>query len=233
METRSALTPTGIAQVIPQAIQPAFDPDTQPTTPLPSDGNSSTFVRNFGKFERPGSTFSWKIFRPGREKLIGYSKPRDMAEKANKQELLLDCIRRLANNNYIREGLRVEFYRNFSDDDNDSVKLVTMYGSRFIPETAILEQAWLIKFLKNFYNPVVHSYGSELFPTGGQPAPPTGKVLVPDNVHKDPFDPERRFKTEDALMNYIEKLQREGHPKGRIEDYFRQKIKHFHTRPIN
>jgi len=235
MEARNFGT-SSIGSTINQALQvpPAFDPDVQPTTPIPTDRNSSTFTRNFGKLERIGSTFSWKIFRPGREKLLGYSKPKEMAEKANKQELLMDCIRRLANKGYIKEGLRVEFYRNFSDDDNDSVKLMTLYGTRFIPEPVVITQEWLMKFLKNLYNPVVYNYGNELFPTGGKPAPPEGTAIIPDSAKqapaKDPFDLSRTFKTEDALHKYVEKLIREGHPNGRVEDYYRQKIQSFHTR---
>lgn len=240
MESRRiSPNPTGIGQIANQLTQAAqqqstFDDQVQPTTQLPAEGASGTFYQNFGKFERPGSTFSWKIFRPGREKLVGYSKPRGMAEKANKQELLLDCIRRLANRDYIREGLRVEFYRNFSDDDNDSVKLMTMYGSRFVAEPPILQQAWLIKFLSNFYNPIVYNYNAgELFPTGGQSTPPEGKVLVPDGSGaKDPFDLSRRFKTSDSLLQYIEQLTLAGHPHGRITAFYQEKIKYFHDRDI-
>ena len=216
---------------IGQVTNQAFNPETRPTTPIPEEGNTSTFIQNFGKFERPGSTYMWKIFRPGREKLMGYSKPAGNSEKANKQELLLDIIRRLSHKNYIREGIRVEFYRNFSEDDNDSVKLMTLYGTRFLPESIVLTEAWLMKYLKNLYNPVVYNYGNEMFPTGGKSTPPEGTALIPDVTKqapaKDPFDPTRTFKNEDALMNYAEKLLREGHPHGRVTAFYSEKMKSF------
>jgi hypothetical protein len=148
-----------------------------------------------------------------------------MAEKANKQELLLDCIRRLKNK-YIVEGYKIEFYRNFSDDDNDSVKLMTLHGNRFIPEYVVITEAWLMKFLKDLYNPIVYNYGNEMFPTGGKSAPPDGMALIPDRakqgVTKDPFDLTRKFKGFDDLGRYTEKLLREGHAHGVVSDFYRK-----------
>jgi hypothetical protein len=202
-----------------------FNPETRPQTELPSEGNTSTFIKNFGKFQRAGSTYSWKIYRPRLQTLYGYSKPFDMAEKANKQELLLDCIRRLKNK-YIVEGYKIEFYRNFSDDDNDSVKLMTLHGNRFIPEYVVITEAWLMKFLKDLYNPIVYNYGNEMFPTGGKSAPPDGMALIPDRakqgVTKDPFDLTRKFKGFDDLGRYTEKLLREGHAHGVVSDFYRK-----------
>ena len=218
---------------IGQVSTQVFNPETRPTTAIPEEGNNSTFKKNFGKFERPGATYSWNIYRPGREKLVGYSKPAGMAEKTNKQELLLDIIRRLGQRDYIREGMRIEFFRCVSDDDNDSVKLMTLFGTRFIAESIILTEAWLIKFLKNFYNPIVYDYATSggLFPTGGKPAPPEGMAIIPDASKqapaKDPFDPSRKFKNEEALMAYMEKLLRDGHPHGRVSAWYTEQIKKF------
>jgi hypothetical protein len=228
METRISSQPSSIGQLTNQV----FDPETLPQTQLPSEGNTSTFIKNFGKFQRAGSTYSWKIYRPRLQTLFGYSKPFDMAEKANKQELLLDCIRRLKAK-YIVEGYRIEFYRNFSDDDNDSVKIITLYGTRFIPEPVVITEAWLLKFLKDLYNPVVYSYGNEMFPTGGPKTAPDGMAIIPDSSKqappKDPFDLTRQFKTEDALYKYMDKLILEGHPKGLVEDFYMKKIRAFGT----
>ncbi|UHG93456.1 hypothetical protein [Spirosoma oryzicola] len=231
MESPRSNRPTSIGQL----VQPVFNPEVQPQTQQPSEGNSSTFIKNFGKFERPGSTYSWKIYRPRLQTLYGYSKPFGMAEKANKQELLLNCITRLKPK-YIVEGYRIDFYRNFSDDDNDSVKLMSLYGTRFMPEPVIITEAWLMKFLKDLYNPIVYNYGTEMFPTGGKSNAPNGTAIIPDSSKqaavKDPFDPSRTFKNEDALMKYMEKLLREGHPHGQVQEFFRVKIQAFHTRPV-
>jgi hypothetical protein len=214
--------------------QPAFDPNTQPTHPGPADSNATPFVRNFGKFEREGATYSWKIFRPGREKLVGHSKPKDQAEKPNKQDLLMDCVKRLAKNGYLKEGMRIEFYRNFSDYDKDSSMVFTLYPNRFIPERIVVTELWLMKFLKDLYSPVVYSYPSDLFPTCGRDTPPEGVAVIPDSSKqappKDPFDLSRQFKSEDALHNYIEKLMREGQPKDRVQDYYGKMITYFHPR---
>lgn len=236
MEARNFGT-SSIGSAINQVMQqpPAFDPEVSPTTSQPADGNTSTFIQNFGKFERAGATYSWKIGRPRLSKMVGHSKPVGQMEKANKQELLLDIIRRLAKKGYLRDGSRIEFYRNFTDDDNDSVKLMTLYDRRFIPEPIIITEAWLMKFLKNLYNPVVYDYGGgELFPTGGKAAPPDGMVIIPDRSKQGPmleaFDLERKFKSEDALHDYILKLGRDGHPNDRIQDYYRKMIQYFHPR---
>ena len=219
-----------VNQIISNQAEPLFDPSVRPQTQLPEDGRDGTFFRNFGKFERHGSTYMWKIYRPRLQTLVGYSKPRDMAEKANKQELLLDIIRRLAKG-YIRDGFRIEMYRNYSPSDDDSVKFLTLYGSRFIPEPVVIDQTWLMKFLKNLYNPVVYNYGTEMFPTGGKPAPAEGKSLIPEPakipLSNDPFDLNRGFKSSEELLDYVDKLDREGHPKGRISDYYRTKLQAF------
>ncbi|MCX6216372.1 hypothetical protein [Spirosoma sp.] len=241
MENRNKSAMT-IGQVAQQQFNPnlredTFNLETSPQTQLPEEGRNGTFIKNFGRFERAGATYHWKIFRAGREKLIGYSKPLNMAEKANKQELLLDCVRRLVRNGYIKEGMRIEFYRAFHESDDDqSVKIFTMYGTRYIPEPVILTESWLIAFLKNVYSPPVSYYNPSagLFPTGGKNEPPANTAIIPDPAHqlsaKDPFDLGRSFKNEDALMNYMQKLLDNGEPRGRVEEYYRIKIQAFHSR---
>lgn len=217
----------GPIQAGPIQAGPIFDKSIPLRTPAPADGRDGTFSQNFGKFERLGATFSWIIHRPGTYKLYGHSKPKNMAEKANKQELLIDCIRRLAHKGYIREGLRIEFYRNFSDSDADSVKIVTLHGTRYVPEPCIITgQEWLIKYLNNFYNPVIYNYGRDMFPTNEYAAElPANRAIIPDPATqasvKDPFDLSRTYKSCDELMRYTEKLQRDGHPHGRITEYYR------------
>lgn len=243
MESRRiSPNPTGIGQIANQLTQPAmqqaglyqaqepiFDPTVQPTTPLPTE-SPSVFHQNFGKFERAGSTYSWRIMIPRKPKLHGHSKPRNMAEKANKQELLLDCIRRLNAKDYFREGNQVEFYRNWSDDDRDSQKMFTLHGTRFSAELCIQDQYWLNKYLHSLFSPPVHHYGSrdDMFPTGGNAQTPAGKILIPDGSgYKDPFDLSRRFKTLDDLSEYTTRLLEAGHPHGRVLDFQQKKAQYF------
>ncbi|GAB3761514.1 hypothetical protein [Spirosoma pomorum] len=226
---------TTIAGVLNQVVQPqpVFDQNSQPVANGPADGNTSTFIQNFGKFERAGSTYSWKITRPRLSKLGGHSKPLGQPEKPNKQELLKDCIGRLVRKGYLKDGYSITIFRNISDDDSESKKLMTLYDRRFVPEPLIVTEGWLMKYLKDLYNPVVYDYGtSELFPTGNNSPMPDGMAVIPDSSKQAPmkeaFDLERKFKSEDALHDYVAKLTRDGHPKNRIEDYYRKMIQYFH-----
>lgn len=224
--------PQSIGQLLPAgsptAAAPVFDPEVGPQTPAPSDGRDGTFIKNFGKFEREGATYSWFIFVPGKQKFYGYSKPKGMAEKANKQELLMDIIRRLNKGGYVRERNKIVFFRNFDDDDENSVKLLTLYGTRYDPEAVVVGQTWLVQFLNNFYNPPIHQYGTELFPTGESNTPPPGRVIIPDQRKQAPpldaFSEQRQFRDASAVMAYADKLLRDGQAHGRVLDYSRKMV---------
>ena len=221
------------SQSISAATAQVFDQSVRPQTMPPEDGRNGLFIKNFGKFEREGSTFHWKIFRPGREKLLGYSKPKDMAEKANKQELVMDVVRRLSKN-YLKEGMRIEVYRAYDPtDDNQSVKLFTLHATRFIPEPVILSELWLIGFLKNIYSPPISYYdpGASLFPTGEAATPPAGAAVIPDPAQqptrRGAFDLERSFKSIETLLAYCNKLTSDGYAQGQVSEFYRVKSQAF------
>lgn len=234
MESLRNQAPQSVSQVTNQV----FDPQTSPQNPPPSDGRNGKWLQNFGKFERPGSTFHWWIYRPRLYRIPGYSKPVGMAEKANKQELIMDIVTRLTKSGkYTREGMRIEFYRAFHPtDDKKSRHLFTLYPARFVPEPEIINQTWLIQFLQNHYSPPVYYYDplAELFPTGEPIQSPANTALIPDPQQqasrKDPFDIHRSFKDSDALISYVEKLLHTGHPRGRVEEFYRLKIQAFHSK---
>lgn len=186
---------------------------------------SASLHERFGKFQRRGSTYCWTIYRPGRHNLYGFSHPVGGSEKSDGQQLLLDIINRLQRSpkDYLKRGCSVMFYRCFSDDNRDNVKLLTLYETRFELEPVALDQTWLVLFLKEFYESPVVRYGTELFPKG-KPAP-VGAQLIPERPayhEKSMYDENRRFKSEDALMSYVQGLLEKGEPKGRVEDYYRK-----------
>lgn len=193
---------------------------------------ASAFHDNYGKFQREGSTYVWKITRPGKTTLPGYSKPKNpMQEKANKQDLIMDIVRRMhraAGGAYLQHGGSITFYRCFSNYDSDNVKIFTLFENRYEIEVVAIGEAFLVKFLADFYRSSATVYGTALFPTGDDiaAAPPIGKQVIPDrpawNAKPDPYDETRRFKTSDSLVDYVQALIERGEPKGRVEDYYRK-----------
>jgi hypothetical protein len=186
---------------------------------------SASLHERFGKFERRNATYCWTIHRPGRHKLFGYSKPVGAAEKTDKYELLFDCINRLSrsSNDYLKNGCSIEFFRCFSDDNRDNVKFLTLYETRFDLEPMALTETWLIDWLRSFYDSPVARYGTEMFPKA-KPAPVGGLQLDPTKPayhEKSAYDETRRFKSDDALMDYVQGLLERGEPKGRVEEYYR------------
>ena len=85
METRQVNEYQSISQVSHQI----FDPNSNPTTPIPKTETNSVYIDNWGKFVREGSTYHWVIKTPMQKKMPGYSRPRNQAEKPNKQEVLI------------------------------------------------------------------------------------------------------------------------------------------------
>lgn len=215
---------------------PQSTPAPQPVAPAPQtnkdivpDGRDGVWRRNFAKFERQGATYSWIIRVPSGQKLYGYSKPREMAEKADKGQLLMDCVRRLARGGYLKPGYSIEFWQNVTDDDRDSILLFTLFSSRYDPQPIIFQTNWLIAFLKNFYAPPVVTYAQTIAPEPGQRQP------IPQHVeHKAPPQPRefstpvdhfyenRWFASWQELIDYCVKLKELGYPGGRIAEYKRK-----------
>jgi hypothetical protein len=203
-------------------------------------GSNSAFNENRGKFERPGSTYSWTIHnRYGF--LKGHSKPRNQKEKDNKKQLLKEILIRLIKKEYLKKSERIEFYRNFSLYDKDSMYLFTLFPLRYeISQDLYVDQyRWLIDFLKELYSDPKDSYGSpsELFPEGGpKNIPRIDNVFKEEKYHlsnADPFDLNRIFHTHFEVAEYCDKLKRDGHAPGRIAHFMQKLSEAFIRKGIN
>ncbi|CCH01668.1 hypothetical protein FAES_3661 [Fibrella aestuarina BUZ 2] len=202
-----------IGQVAAQAL-----PDNAPPVPI---------HQRFAQFERQGSTYSWIVYRPGKHNLYGNSKPVGAAEKADKRQLLTDIITRLnRTSKYIVPNQMVVFYRNFSNDNRDSIKLFTLHATRYEMEACCIGETWLKNWLDAFYVPPVVVYGTDLFPQVPT-QPPVGKQIIPDRPAYHPtdkYDETKHFKSEDSLMDYINGLLERGEERGRVTAYYQKML---------
>lgn len=192
--------------------------------------------QRFGQFERRGSTYSWMITRPGKHTLYGNSKPSGAQEKADKRKLLTDIITRLnRQGKYITPNQSVVFFRNFSDDNRDSIKLLTLFSTRYEMEACCITETWLKEWLDNFYVPPVQLYGTDLFPLA--PAqPPVGQQIIPDRpvyLPTDMYDETKHFKSEETLSEYVDGLIERGEERGRVIGYYQKMLLKIKGRSVN
>lgn len=189
-------------------------------------GKTSVFSENFGKFERRGSTYTHKIYMARRnDPIVGFSKPLNQFEPADKMDLLKKIVRRLANNskNYLGPGCRVEFYHNRSDSDLDTIRLFTLYPDRYDPNPHVIHYGWMIDFLNQFYTPIVSQYVQDLNFCGptdvGVPVGATIRLTEVPITPTDRYSKSRRFSSLEELRTYCNTLIAGGEPTGRVGDY--------------
>jgi len=102
------------------------------------------------------STYRWRIFMnhqtTGEELIIeGYSKDVDSAEKADKQELLQDCISRLCNCGYLDKcWYWVIFKREFMGKQSDTM-ILEMNPNGFMAHDYLTLDVSTINFLERLY----------------------------------------------------------------------------------
>ncbi len=204
----------------------------------------SSFDEAWGKWDRIGATYTHHIYQPGKQyPMPGYSKPKGRKEKDDKAEVLKDVITRLHRKGYLREGYRLEFYQNFSIHDRDSVRICTLFPTRFEVEPELQQCAWLIQFLNDFYeslNPSNYAppiWGSHVSsPTASQAigqgkyAPPISQGATRQPRAKDELDSSLVFNTSAELTDYVEQKTREGVPPGRIGPYYRMMKERIYSR---
>lgn len=213
-----------------------------------ADSQPSDFTKNYGQFERNGSTFKHEITTHAGTKLTGYSKPRNQPEPADKQVLLTKVIGRL-HRNYLVKGGKIVFYRIYDANPANDEEIVTLYKERYeaVSRVAVGEK-WLMDWLQTFYNQTT-SYNNndrDLIPKS-QPVRPTESAppaadydptglsrresrhpprptLIPDSArqpaYQDPLDKNRQFANQDELHVYIQKLRQGGVPNDAIRGFY-------------
>lgn len=142
---------------------------------------------NYGKFVRQGATYTHIIRSADSQKpsLIGYSRPQGGHEKEDKAVLLKDIIRRLlaSPKSYLQAGASIEFYNNLSDDDRDSIWILTLHHTRAEPSPYASQLPWLMDYLEGLYKPKQDAYVKGLFmpSTSNQSAYTPAVSLSPNN----------------------------------------------------
>lgn len=197
------------------------------------DARTGIFTESFGKFERENATYTWDIWTKkepirGMDKsLRGHSKPLNQDEPGDKTYLFKKIISRLNAKGYFRRCARVDFYRNFSSLDSDSVLFLTMYRTTYQLH-CWEDQLWLQQFLNSFYTNPLATYGSPTNPF------PTQQPIVtnPDGLANLAFPKKERdintlaknFKPKSMqhLTQYMETLKSEGYPAEQIRLFYRE-----------
>lgn len=123
--------------------------------------------RQFGKFERKGSTFTFKIVFYNGKTINGHSKPAGQTEpyKDNKLRLLENILTRLLiKNNYLKDIQYMTVHRCTTDFDKDNIELFTLFPNKYELSRALAPKRdefamRLREILDSFYNPKSQVYG--------------------------------------------------------------------------
>ncbi len=207
----------------------------------------SDFTKNYGKFERTGSTFKHEIITHAGAKLTGYSKPQHQPEPADKQVLLTKIIGRLYRK-YLDKGGSITFFRVYDANPANDEEIATIFKDRYEAVSRVtVNEKWLMDWLHTFYNRATtyNSNDRELIPKS-QPVRQTEPVQAPDYdptgisrhesrqpsrpalvpnparqpAYQDPLDKNRRFKDQDEFHIYVQKLRQDGVPSDAIRGFY-------------
>ncbi|WP_250632139.1 hypothetical protein [Rhodoflexus caldus] len=174
------------------------------------NSQKSQNASNFGRFERLGSTFRWRICFYNGTIRIGYSKPLGQAEPFayDKTQLMQAILRRLLiKNGYLQKIQSIEWFRVCGHDEKEDYPMFSLYPAewRFAPnmlqDFSKGELEPLREILDSFYTSPADIYGV------ANPSKPTMGELL--GIKKAPEPPKDSLPNLDTMMSksYIGKIK--------------------------